>query len=404
MNRSAVRASVTHSLSRAELDALVAIMPAWMHQREWLPPQGSNPTLLWNAIDRQGLGGALGSLAVANLMPEGELGELAKARYISNMLRSQQANILCRKIQYAARGLEIPIINFKGPALVSQAYSDQGIRAFADLDMFASSRAEVFRLLNALGAKIDEDTDKVEFSRRLRAPGRVLATLDGWEIEIRYPAREATDPMLDLLYRFDFASINAEDDCLIVPDPAWHLVLLVMHLSWYHYYARFVWLMDLAALVSRCRDRIDMDWAYQECGRLRSANLLAIAGRYCRMNIDDTFPEFPVNTRAWNYKFLCTITTDRMICSEKYSLHKRTALGNLLILWFRIVRFYLLADPLPRYSFNSPPERWMIATFVLGIRSTRASVRFVAGLLAHYVLLPLSRISAFIASKYEEVY
>lgn len=384
-------------LSRIELDALVAIMPSWLHQRTWDIPEGADAYLLWEYIDRQGLGGALGALAVANLMPACELSELAKARYFSNMLYCEQARNTCRKILATARKQDIPIVNFKGPVLAQQAYADPGIRAFADLDLCARSRADVFNLLDALGAKVDEDSDHEGIVRRMRAPGSVLATFDGWEIEIRYPTREATDPMLDLLYRYDYGSNPTEDECFASPDPAWHLVLLVLHLSWYHYYSRFVWFLDLAALVSRFRNQMDFEWVLQESRRLHATNLIAFASCFCRKNIDPSFPEFPHNSAAWNYRFLCLVTDPRIISNEKFSLHQRTRRGLLYILWLRAIRFFLLADPPPRYLPDCPPERWMIATIVIGGRSTGPVMRLAVGMVVSLLFRPLARLSAQIA-------
>jgi hypothetical protein len=391
-------ASSLRPLSRSELDALVAIMPAWLHQRAWHPPEGANVPLLWKYIDRQGLGGALGALAVAGLMPTCELGELAKARYFTNILYCEQARRTCRKILVAAQQLDIPIVNFKGPVLSQQAYIDPGIRAFADLDLCARSRADVFTLMDALGAKIDEDSDHEGIVRRMRAPGRVLATFDGWEIEIRYPATQAADPLLDLLYSYDYRSKPREDDCFATPDPAWHLVLLVLHLSWYHYYSRLVWFLDLAALVARSGKQIDFEWVSQESERLRATNLLALSSRFCRMNIDPSFPEFPLNSAAWNYRFLCLVTNPRTISREKFSLHQRTIRGLLFILWLRAIRFFLLADPPPRYRPDCPPEQWMVATIILGMRSNGRVTRLAAGVVVNLMFRPLARLSAFIAT------
>jgi len=401
MDENASHASKTlclRQLSHAELDALVDIMPSWLHQRAWYLPVGSDPYLLWKYIDRQGLGGALGALAVADLMPTCEISELAKERYFSNILYCEQARKTCRKILTTARTNGIRIVNFKGPVLAQQAYVDSGIRAFGDLDLCAPSRADVFHLLEALGARIDEDSDNEGFFCRMRAPGRVLATLDGWEIEIRYPVREATDPMLDLLYRYDYSSNLPEDDCLAAPGPSWHLLLLVLHLSWYHYYSRFVWFLDLAALVSRSRDQIDFEWVLQESRRLQATNLIAIASRFCRQNIDPSFPEFPLNSTAWNYRFLCLVANPRTVSREKYSLNQSTLWGLLYILWFRAIRFYLLADPPPRYLPDCPPDRWAIATLVLAVRSTSTVTRWALGMIDRFFYRHLARISALFAT------
>lgn len=384
-------------LSQAEIDAVTAVMPAWLHSREWHPPEGADIPLLWEYADRHGLGGALGALAAAGLAPPGELAELAKHRYFSNMIHSERASGTCRKIFAAARALDLPVVNFKGPALAAQAYGDPGVRTFSDLDLWARSRADALRLLTALGATVTS-SDRDGLVRRLRDPAAVLGTLDGWDIEVRYPAGEATDPMLDLLSRCAFGVPQPEVDCFGAPDPSWHLLLLVLHMSWYHYYSRFVWFLDLAALVSRCRRQMDFDWILQESRRLCAANLIGVAGRYCREHIDPSFPAFPLNPAAWNYRFISLASDSRTITRGKFSLHQRTLGRRTYILWFRIMRFFLLSDPPVRYLADRPPESWMIATVLRGFRSDghlmRLAARGIVGLLVH----PLARLSAWIST------
>jgi len=43
-------------LTRAELDAVVGVMPAWLHHRNWRPPEGADVGLLWEFTERHGLG------------------------------------------------------------------------------------------------------------------------------------------------------------------------------------------------------------------------------------------------------------------------------------------------------------------------------------------------------------
>jgi hypothetical protein len=394
--RTSWETSYLRPLTRIELDSIVAIMPAWLHRREWQPPSGADVRLLWEYIDRHGLAGALGALSAADLVPPGELAERAKGRYFSNMVHCERAMKQCRKIVAAARDLGLPIVNFKGPALAEQAYGDLGVRAFSDLDLWTASRDDVFKLLAALGARITDDSDRKGPIRRMRAPDRISATLDGWELEIRYPAGESTDPMLDLLNRYPAAAPPTGDDCLGAPNPAWHLLLVILHMSWYHYSSRFVWYLDLAALAARRRREIDFEWVLQECRRLRATNLMGLASRFCRENIDPSFPEFPLDPAAWNYKFLCLVSNPRTIACGRFSLHQRTTSKMYYTLWFRTMRHYLLSDPPPRYLPNFPPESWMIATITRSFRVTGALSHYAARLIVGWVAYPLARFSAWI--------
>jgi hypothetical protein len=385
-------------LERAELDAVVAVMPCWLHRREWRPPQGADVRLLWEYIDRQGLGGALGALAAENLAPPGEWSELAKARYFSNLVHSERARRTCRRILTAARDLALPIANLKGPVLANQAYGDPGIRAFSDLDLWARSRADALKLLGALECRVTEESDLKGPIRRLRSPGCMQAALDGWEIEIRYPSGEATDPMIDLLNRYDPALSSPDGDCLAAPHPAWHMVLLVLHMSWYHYYSRLVWFLDLAALVSRRRSQMDFDWILEESRRLHAGNLIGTASRFCRENIDPSFPAFPLDPAAWNYRFLSLASAPATIVRGKFSLHQRTPWKRARVLWFRIMRYFLLSDPPRRYLADRPPERWMVANIVRAFRLSGSSMQFAANAIVGLLIHPLARLTAWVSA------
>jgi hypothetical protein len=385
-------------LCRTELDTVVGVMPAWLHHRQWLPPAGANDGLLWEFIERHGLGGALGALVADGLVPPGELADLAIDRYLSNSVHCERAQHTCRKILAAAKEVGLPVLNLKGPVLAGQAYGDTGIRAFSDIDLWTVSRTGIFKLLDALDARVTEDSDLGGPLRRIRAPGAVLATLDGWEIEIRYPTPEPTDPMLQLLAEFHSSCWPPDDGWLAAPDPSRHLLVLLLHMSWYHYYSRFVWFLDLAALVSRRRAEIDFDWILHETRRLHAANLLGVAARFCRQHIDPSFPEFPLDQAAWNYGFLSRTADADTIASGRFSLHQRNIVSLSRILWFRVLRHILLSDPPPRSLADSPPGRWIVATIAWSFRLTGHRLKTVIGRLASLVLFPAARMTALISS------
>jgi hypothetical protein len=373
-------------------------MPAWLHHRNWSPPEGADAGLLWEFIERHGLGGALGALVADGLVPPGELAELAIDRYLSNSVHCERARHTCRRILAAAKKVGLPVLNLKGPVLAGQAYGDAGIRAFSDIDLWTVSRTGIFKLLDVLDARLIEDSDLGGPIRRIRAPGAILATLDGWEIEVRYPTPEPTDPMLELLAEFASGCWPPNDGWLAAPDPSRHLLVLLLHMSWYHYYSRFVWFLDLAALVSRRRDEIDFDWLLHQTRRLNAANLLGVAARFCRQHIDPAFPEFPLERAAWNYGFLSLTADARTIASGKFSLHQRNTVSLSRILWFRVLRHFLLSDPPARYLADSAPRRWIVATIAWSFRLTGRRLKTAIGWLASLLLYPAARLTAWISS------
>ena len=385
-------------LSRAELDAVIGVMPAWMHHRSWCPPKGADTVLLWEFIERHGLGGALGALASDGLLPGGELADLALDRYRSNVLHCERARLTCRKIFGVQKEIGLPVLNLKGPVLAEQAYADGGVRAFSDLDLWTVSRAGTFELLKVLNARIIEDNDLRGVIRRVRAPGDILASLDGWELEIRYPTPEPTDPMLAFLAGLAPGAWIQDDGCLAALNPAQHLLVLLMHMSYYHYFSRFVWFLDLAALVSRRRAEIDFDWLQHQTKRLGAANLLGVAAHFCRKHIDSEFPEFPRDQAAWNYGVLRRTVDAGTIAAGRFSTNQRNRLSLARILWLRSIRHFLLSDPPPRRLADSVAMQQVVASIAWGLRFTGRPLKTFFRVLVTLLLYPAAKLTAWILS------
>jgi hypothetical protein len=387
------------SLSASELSALVGVMPAWLHRREWRPPAGCDKDLLWEFVERHGLGGALGALAAEGLVADEEIAPRALDRYLSNSLHFEDARRICGRIARSANHLGVPVLNMKGPVLAGQAYGDTGIRAFSDIDLWTNSRSGLLGLLHALDARIVQDNDLLGPVRRSRGPGSIEATIDRWEIEARYPTVRPTDPMLELLFELGPEHWRAEEGCLAAPDPSMHLLILLFHLSWYHYFSRFVWFLDLAALVSRRRDEIDLDWVQFQAQRLNTANVLGIVALFCRRHIDAEFPSFPLDTAAWNFRFLNSTLDSSVIAAEKFSLHQHGLYNQVRILWFRSSRHYLLADPAKGHPLDSRPLYWLTATITWALRCTGRAMYAFFRLLAWLLLYPAARLTGWISQK-----
>jgi hypothetical protein len=349
---------------------------------------------LWEFIERHGLGGALGALVADDLAPPGEIADLAMDRYLSNSVHYERARNTCRKILAAAKEIGLPVLNLKGPVLAGQAYGDGGIRAFSDIDLWAVSRTGIFKLLDVLDARMVEDSDFGGPIRRIRAPGAIVATVDGWEMEIRYPIPEPTDPMLEALAELAPGRWPADDGWLAAPDPSLHVLVLLLHMSWYHYFSRLVWFLDLAALVSRRRAEIDFDWLLHQTRRLNAGNLLGVAAHFCRRHIDAAFPEFPLDAAAWNCGFLRRTADARTIARGEFSLHQRNAASRFRVLWFRVLRHFLLSDPPTRLRADSPPVRWIVATIAWGFRLTGRRLKAGIGRLACLLIYPAARLTA----------
>jgi hypothetical protein len=375
-------------------------MPAWLHRRKWIPPDGCDKDLLWNFIDSQGLGGALGGLASAGLVADEEISPRALNRYLSNSLHFESARRTCGRIARTANELSVPVLNLKGPALAAQAYGDTGIRAFGDIDLWTNSRSGLLRLLRALDSQIVQDNDLLGPIRRSRSPGAILATVDRWEIEARYPTARPTDPMLELLFELGPEHWREEEGWpLAVPDPSMHLLILVYHMAWYHYFSRFIWFLDVATLVSRRRDEIDLDWVQFQARRLNTVNVLGMVALFCRQHIDEEFPRFPIDTTAWNFRFLNLTVDTSVIASERFSSNPRRLYSLVRVLWYRLNRLFLLSDPHKGRLRDSRPLYWLTSALFWGLHGTGRTMFAVLRLPAWLLFYPAARLTGWITQK-----
>jgi hypothetical protein len=118
-------------LQHYEQQGLLDLLSAWYHGTALSFDESCNWPVLWEYIDRNGLGGILGSMVLDDLcdIPE-PFKQSVSHRYFSTQMHFEQTNRCCKAVGDAAKQLDIPVIIFKGPAIVQQGYLDTGVRSF----------------------------------------------------------------------------------------------------------------------------------------------------------------------------------------------------------------------------------------------------------------------------------
>jgi Uncharacterised nucleotidyltransferase len=348
------RTSHLPRLSDSGLEALVRVMWSWFHQEPWELPGDCDASLMWEYVDRHGLGGALGALASAGLASPPEIAEPALHRYLSNHLHHERAVVCCRRLQEAALGQDVGLVVLKGPALVASAYGDPGLRSYSDIDLFARSHNDVVRLASALDIHRDDDWNHRSVVERVVESETFDTTLSGWHLEIRYPHGWPGEPLTDLLmtHRDRLVPVPADIDDLLDPDPDLHLVFLIVHMTVHHMFSRFFWSLDVAAFVRRNRARLDMAAVTAELSRLGLRNAGAVVSEFCRRHIDPGFPVIEPELPAWNMGGLRRMASPECIIRGTYGVEHESAWRRLRAYIYGAVGFFLIADP-PR-----PGQRW----------------------------------------------
>lgn len=323
---------------------LLGLMPAWLQGDTWTPSGPDDPQVLWEYADRHGLGGIPASPRVSVSAVSGELLDRAEARYMSNMLRFEQAARACRRIQEAAAACGVPFLSAKGAAIVTDGYDDTGVRAFEDIDGFVPDRQAALRLVSALALPVEEDVDAGGLYARIRDPGKVTVMIDSIPMEIRYPVRPLHTPFFDL-FAGGFPEARMTTGNIAAPPPEWHFVFLLLHMSHHHLFARLVWFLDLAALVSRHRESFDWDLVRNELTRLNMRNAAAVAAAFCRQHIDPLFPDLKTVEGSWNVGFMAFITRPDVVVDGVFDKHHRSLRKQCYAYIAAIVHHLIVADP-----------------------------------------------------------
>ena len=191
-------ASRLPALGPAERSFLLGLLPSI---RDGAPPPfppGGNVRLIWEYFELHGLGGVLGEAAprIADLPPP--LAEAAQHRYWSNSLKGEQGRRCCATIVETGQREGLPVFFVKGPAIAEVGYEDYGLRGFSDLDIFTASADSARHLVRACGARIQDDAETRSIPGEVWDPAQLVAELDGWSLEIRFPAPGWQGPLFDL--------------------------------------------------------------------------------------------------------------------------------------------------------------------------------------------------------------
>jgi hypothetical protein len=332
-------------LRPAEQAFLLSLLP-WFREIE-LPrfPSDCDVNLLWEFIDRHGLGGILGASTdmIADLPPA--LADAAQQRYWSNCLHARQARDRVEFMVGVAQRLGVTIFCVKGPSLVDQGYGDDGLRGFSDVDLFTSSVEDARRLGTACGARVLADSAKQGIVQEIRDPGRLVLDLDGWPIEIRFPIAGWSGQFFDLFAGGHLPELEWTSRGIPAANAEWHFLFLMQHLMIHHAFGRFVWILDLAVLVWRRRASLDWDLILRKCDQLAMREALAATAIFCRRHIDPDFPKVsPPRGPAWNRPFIHHLTAPGVILSATRNKQHISAFGRLWAVLHGISGYLLLSD------------------------------------------------------------
>ncbi len=276
-------------------------------------------------------------------------------RYFSTQMHFEQTYRCCKAVGNAAKQLGIPVIIFKGPAIVQQGYVDTGARSFSDIDFFTDSKDSVFRLCEQLkGVHIKSSTEQHLFER-MGESECVSFLYNNWELEFRYLLDPPGEPLFEFLLRNRETLLKvpgtAED--ILQPNVSLHLVFLIQHMAVHHLFSRFFWFLDLAVLV-RNNTHIDYDLVEGELKNLGLKNAAAATSEFCRKYIDPDFPLLAKPLPAWNSSMMKQLVDPDNIISGKFGIYHKNFRQKAYAYFVGLVSFYIIADPTDtRFGFGT---------------------------------------------------
>jgi hypothetical protein len=395
------RTSHLPGLQEKEQQGLLDLMYAWYHHKRFEFSKGCNWPILWEYIDRHGLGGLLGSAVLDGICHiSEEFSRMASHRYFSIQMHYEQTRKCCSAVSKAAQELNIPVRIFKGPAIVHQGYVDTGVRSFSDIDVFTDSLENVYRLCEKLQGTIHKASAAQNLLERIGESECISFFYKNWELEFRYPLEPPGEPMFELLSRHKDSllqvPVNAND--ILEPDASLHLVFLIQHMAVHHLFSRFFWFLDLAVL-ARSNARIDYELVKNELHRLGLNNAAYVAGQFCRKYIDPDFPVFTQLKPCWNYPIMTRLTAPGNIADGRFGIYHRKFRQKAFAYIFGLVSFYIIADPAgKRFGFGTD---WTLNRFrnSFGIKKPILWIDFLLRPVIALVLVPIAWILSYVACR-----
>lgn len=400
--------AVSHlpALKPAELSFLLGLLAGIRGAEVPAFPPDGDAALLWEYIERHGMGGILGGCADrVNHLPS-VLAKAARHRYWSNCLHGQQARQRCNTLIEASERAKVTVFFVKGPALVDQGYGDDGLRGFADLDLFTGSANEARRLAAACGAQIRIDSSRRSIWSEIGDSGRVVAELDGTSVEIRFPVTGWTGPLFDLFPSGRLPTLEWTANGLPAPNAEWHFLFLLHHLMMHHLFGRFIWFLDLAVLVRHERAKLNWGRILEESERLTMREGLATAANFCRSYVDPDFPEVPPPTHtAWNRAFIHHLANPQVILSSRRNKQQIQPIRRVWAVLHGAASYFLLTDiPPGGHPWTGRGRQWtearvrcVLASRWRGKWGNWLGRRFAA--LVPWFIYPLARLLAWMPTR-----
>jgi hypothetical protein len=349
---------------------------------------------LWTSLEAHGLGGLAGHMALHGKIDHGRLKETAEARYMTNLLHNERVERVVSQISDCCAENRIPVTLLKGPALLKQAYRDQGLRSFGDLDLFFASRGDILQLLESLDIGLFHDKGRGSPLQRLRNPGKLDACIKGVEVEMMHLPRLPTDAMQNSLQLHRPFAVPSTERPIAEPNPSFHFVFLILHMLINHFCARLIWFVDLVLLYRERGSAIDWPWVEQELARLQLRGPAAGIIGFCRDSLGATeLPQIQSGVEDWNQPFIRYMLQPTTVLSRRLGIQYASGQRKRTLMLLNLVGFFLTGEPQGLREASSQATRHMTNRFLIMIDAHWNELAALCRPLCWLLVWPVARLS-----------
>ncbi len=355
-------------LTRAEEDCLYNFCRFWLGVEPDIQfgPGKLRFDVLTQLMAHNGCGGIMFSILEQRETPWPEKEILCfRDHYFSILAANELYLKLAVELSDKARRGGTCCLFFKGLGLIGSAYREAGWRPISDIDVLVPSREHALQLARLAGA--DVETKSRGFSGRYKEYNRLNSQVPFVDqnigMEMHFPMPNPALPLSKLieLARSDlFAGESFLNGRLAVPEPAIHLLLLLVHLVNHHLGTRLIWHLDIAALIRLHANDLDWEKAAAYAERIEYLHVLqaVLDSIHSRFGVAIPKIDFSRGKRIAmsqvNHGLLATMMSSDNVLGDRFGGRKIWQSPALTLTKLKTIIFYSLFPLL----FNDQPKKW----------------------------------------------
>lgn len=383
------------AITDAEIAILFDIIRNYNNQKMFFKLDPSRELLFWRYAEQHGLGGLLGFLSYRVNLQSDFIVHSARRRFHSNTIHFERSMKFCRKIHEISEQNNISVFIMKGPAISSGVYADNGIRSFADIDLFAESSSAAIKIAESLDADFI-DLKRDSFLWRMRQSAKIHLESGGIEIEICFPLDNPSDPVYSMLkiYGKGLFRKRITFDEMMNPDPYIHAVFLIIHMSINHYFSKLVWFLDLYLIVKK--NNLDVHIILNMLDQFGMSNAGLAVLFFCNKHIDAGFAKNLPEKKGWRNRLMQVFISEDFVANSRLAMKQAGVINRIKGFLIHAGTFYYFFDYNSVFRFYNSASYWSTVRFLNAFSIKSGLMIRIVEPICSLIMTPYSRIAGLI--------